>query len=343
MTTFHELLGTDDRCSKAEIKKKYRQLSVKLHPDKGGSQALMQMLSMAYQQVSKGNGNKKCSDIMIVNDNDREEGRQQVADLNKKISLLIKEKNQLQALIERYQQQASDAYNAGENQAQQTLVLLQTTNKRLNEQLLLLRRQIEENEINPSSSNKRLNKQFAVMIFSVLIIVVIFLGWFIWHYQSQHIQPQPLDLRPTPVTVQVKNVIATQATTMENIDVISGADKIMMTDTVGLWQQRYYEGTRQPYIAVRSLNGSYIVKDCQGTFSYYSNRSHNMARVPANLIFSANDRQFSVYRIPYGNGSSDQQWLNSQSLSINNNIFSNNGYKSSSLALAAVCNNTGPF
>ncbi|WP_305809865.1 hypothetical protein [Photobacterium kishitanii] len=32
------------------------------------------------------------------------------------------------------------------------------------------------------------------------------------------------------------------------------------------------------------LNGSYIVKDCQGTFSYYSNRSHNMARVPANLI-----------------------------------------------------------
>ncbi|PSU96794.1 J domain-containing protein [Photobacterium kishitanii] len=341
MTTFHELLGTDDRCSKAEIKKKYRQLSVKLHPDKGGSQALMQMLSMAYQQVSKGNGNKKCSDIMIINNSDGR--KQQVADLNKKISLLIKEKMQLQALIERYQQQANNGYNAGENQAQQTLVLLQTTNNRLNEQLLLLRRQIEENEINPSLTNNRLNKQSVMIIFSVLIIVVIFIGWFIWHYQSQHMQPQPLDLIPTPITVQVKNVIATQTTTMENIDAINSADKIMMTDTVGLWQQRYYEGTRQPYIAVRSLNGSYIVKDCQGTFSYYSNRSHNTSRVSANLIFSANDRQFSVYRIPYGNGSSDQQWLNSQSLSINNNIFSNNGYKSSSLALAAVCNNTVPF
>ena len=85
MTTFHELLGTDDNCSKAEIKKKYRQLSMKLHPDKEGSQALMRILSMAYQQVSKGNGNKKCSEVTIQRDLNNKAQQQQTVDLKNKL------------------------------------------------------------------------------------------------------------------------------------------------------------------------------------------------------------------------------------------------------------------
>ncbi len=341
MTTFHELLGTDDRCSIVEIKKRYRQLSIKLHPDKGGSQALMQMLSMAYQQVSKGNGNKKCSDIILINEQSSGRQRQQLADLKKQIVVITQEKVQLQVLFDSYQRKAEQVL-CDEKSKQQTLVLLQATNHSLNEQLVLLRRQVEVGSTNVSLPVTKDKKQYIVMICVVLIIITL-VSWFIWHYQTQHQQSQPVTVTAVPIAAQVTNVKVIQPTTIENVDVINHVDKIMMMDTVGSWQQRYYEGTRQPYIAVRSLNGSYIVKDCQGTFSYYSNRSHNTTHVPVNLIFSANDRQFAVYRIPYGNGSSDQQWLDSYSVSINNNIFSNHGYKSSALALAAVCNNTVPF
>ncbi|MEC6906580.1 DnaJ domain-containing protein [Photobacterium piscicola] len=339
MTTFHELLGTDDSCSIAEIKKKYRQLSIRLHPDKGGSQALMQMLSMAYQQVIKGCGNKKCSDVII----EQEEDNNQSVDFKRKIQELVKEKEKLQVLVEQYKQDVDYAFSAGEKNTRQTLILLQATNNKLNKQLVLLRRQIEDKK-NTASTPKRSNKKYCfVMLFIVLTIIIAVIGG-LFYYQTEQDQPAlVVDLTPIPATVQVKNVIATQPATVDYADSMNSAARIMIMHTIGLWQQRYYEGTRQPYIAVRSINGSYIVKDCQGRFSYYSNRSYNTAHVPANLIFSANDRQFSVYRIPYGNGSTEQQWLNSKSLVINNNIFSNNGYQSSSIALASVCSNSVPF
>ncbi|MEC6822336.1 J domain-containing protein [Photobacterium piscicola] len=328
MTTFHELLGTDDSCSTTEIKKKYRQLSNRLHPDKGGSQALMQMLSMAYQQVIKGNGNKKCSDAILEQAEKNDQGN----DCKNKIAELVKEKEKLQDLLEQHKQNVEHAFAAGENSARQTLLLLQAANNSLNKQLVFLRRQLDEGE-NKNSISKKSNKKYCFVMLFILFVVT---GGF-FHYQRQHQQPlsQAPDLVPVP--------IATQLATVDYADSINNVARIMMMHTTGLWQQRYYEGTRQPYIAVRSINGSYIVKDCQGTFSYYSNRTHNTAHVPVNLIFSTNDRQFSVYRIPYGNGSSEQQWLNSKSLVINDNIFSNNGYQSSALALASVCSNTTPF
>ncbi|MCP4954352.1 MAG: J domain-containing protein [Photobacterium aquimaris] len=339
MTTFHELLGTNDNCSKADIKKKYRQLSVSLHPDKGGSQVLMKMLNLAYQQVIQGNGNQKCAEIPFGSDDNADVPQQNTAVLKEKIRTLIKEKAHLQALIEQNQQQLTHAYNAGENCAREALVLLQTTNSRLNEQLLVLQRQIDSDTTSAHGANKGVKSLYIVIIASLIIIVALIV-WFIWHYKTQHLQPQSLPSIPVTTPVSVVSVTPSQSTVIEHTETENNVERIMLTDTVGLWQQRYYEGTRQPYIAVRSANGSYIVKDCQGTFSYYS---HHSARVAANLIYSTNDHQFAVYRIPYGNGSTDQQWLNSKSVSINNNIFSNNGYKSSSLALASVCRNSVPF
>lgn len=341
MTTFHELLGTDDSCSKADIKKKYRQLSVSLHPDKGGSQALMKMLNLAYQQVNQGNGNKKCAEIALESDNSAG-AQQHMTALQEKIRALIKEKAQLQALIKQNQQQLTHAYNAGENCAREALMLLQTTNCRLNEQLLVLQRQIDAGTTHSRVVNKG-GKSRYIFICTSLIIIIALIGWFIWHYQTLHLQPQLLSSVPVTDSVPVVNATPPLSTTIKDSDTEKNVERIMLTDTVGQWQQRYYEGTRQPYIAVRSTNGSYIVKDCQGTFSYYSNRSHHSANVAANLIYSTNDHQFAVYRIPYGNGSTERQWLNSKSVSINNNIFSNNGYKSSSLALASVCRNGVPF
>ena len=57
MTTYHELLGTSEEDSARNIKQRYRLLSARLHPDKGGSKAMMQLLSFAYEKVQGGCGN----------------------------------------------------------------------------------------------------------------------------------------------------------------------------------------------------------------------------------------------------------------------------------------------
>ncbi|MGF1702820.1 DnaJ domain-containing protein [Photobacterium makurazakiensis] len=59
MTSFHEILGTDNNSTPAEIKRCYKQLSSRCHPDKGGSKTLMQMVSQAYEKVVAGNGDEE--------------------------------------------------------------------------------------------------------------------------------------------------------------------------------------------------------------------------------------------------------------------------------------------
>ncbi|WP_332308887.1 hypothetical protein [Enterovibrio coralii] len=56
MTTFNELLGTKSGDSDTVIKQRYKLLSHRVHPDKGGSKALMQLVRHAYENVSKGKG-----------------------------------------------------------------------------------------------------------------------------------------------------------------------------------------------------------------------------------------------------------------------------------------------
>ncbi|MGF1681715.1 DnaJ domain-containing protein [Photobacterium minamisatsumaniensis] len=59
MTSFHEILGTDNNSTPVEIKRCYKQLSSRCHPDKGGSKTLMQMVSQAYEKVVAGNGHEE--------------------------------------------------------------------------------------------------------------------------------------------------------------------------------------------------------------------------------------------------------------------------------------------
>lgn len=63
MTTYHELLGTTEYSKTSDIKKRYKLLSHRLHPDKSGSIILMQLISHAYNEVLY--GNKHCKLIHI--------------------------------------------------------------------------------------------------------------------------------------------------------------------------------------------------------------------------------------------------------------------------------------
>ncbi|WP_313689402.1 J domain-containing protein [Achromobacter sp. JD417] len=47
-----EVLGFTTQPNQEEIKKRYRQLAQKLHPDKGGNNFLMQLIQNAYEQLN---------------------------------------------------------------------------------------------------------------------------------------------------------------------------------------------------------------------------------------------------------------------------------------------------
>ncbi len=51
-TTFYEILELEPSATPEEIKAAYRQLSVKVHPDRGGSQALFRLVREAYETLS---------------------------------------------------------------------------------------------------------------------------------------------------------------------------------------------------------------------------------------------------------------------------------------------------
>ena len=50
----YAVLGVDESATDAEIKKAYRRLSVKHHPDKGGDAAAFKELTSAYEVLSDG-------------------------------------------------------------------------------------------------------------------------------------------------------------------------------------------------------------------------------------------------------------------------------------------------
>ena len=49
MSNHYETLGLNENASQDEIKKKYRKLSLKHHPDRGGDQEKFKEISVAYE------------------------------------------------------------------------------------------------------------------------------------------------------------------------------------------------------------------------------------------------------------------------------------------------------
>ncbi|RKF19840.1 J domain-containing protein [Alginatibacterium sediminis] len=58
MASFSQVLGLKKDISVELARKRYKALANRCHPDKGGSDALMNLVKISYQQVKSGNGDK---------------------------------------------------------------------------------------------------------------------------------------------------------------------------------------------------------------------------------------------------------------------------------------------
>ena len=52
MTNYYKVLGLDESATESEIKKAYKKLAIKYHPDKGGDSEKFNKISEAYQVLS---------------------------------------------------------------------------------------------------------------------------------------------------------------------------------------------------------------------------------------------------------------------------------------------------
>ncbi|NOI89375.1 J domain-containing protein [Vibrio splendidus] len=86
MITFHEILGTTNTSTTQEIKKRYKLLSVKCHPDKGGSNELFKIIKLAFDKAIEGNGSHVFSQNNANDANIEKQLRTQISQLENVIS-----------------------------------------------------------------------------------------------------------------------------------------------------------------------------------------------------------------------------------------------------------------
>lgn len=84
MSTFNEILGTTTAFSQQDLKKRYKLLSAKCHPDKGGSNELFKLIKLAFDKASTGYGEQKYKTV-------NEQSSEEVEQLKNRIKLLEKE------------------------------------------------------------------------------------------------------------------------------------------------------------------------------------------------------------------------------------------------------------
>ncbi|WP_439437875.1 DnaJ domain-containing protein [Salinivibrio costicola] len=96
MTTWNELLGVNAGETAAQVKQRYKRLSSRVHPDKGGSTGLMQLVSEAYQAVKSGKGDDSALG-QTQNEGSQAALRSQIARLQKELAVLQEENRTLKS------------------------------------------------------------------------------------------------------------------------------------------------------------------------------------------------------------------------------------------------------
>ncbi|MEZ9552732.1 J domain-containing protein [Vibrio breoganii] len=107
MGTFHQILGTSDASTKLEIKRSYRLLANRLHPDKGSmpSDELFKLTKIAQDKVLAGKGCESYAQLQIIKQYTKE------CHCSSSISALRYELKARDRLIEEMQQQKCEHHH----------------------------------------------------------------------------------------------------------------------------------------------------------------------------------------------------------------------------------------
>lgn len=376
MTSFHDILGTNQDTPLSDIKRRYKHLSNRSHPDKGGSKALMQLISEAYKYVSEGKGQQEAFNTDSGQTKSVERYLNQIHRLQNDYRHLKEERDTLVKKLAHAQKEAQQVFADSsmhihnvKNTANNDVGKLQEENIRLAQLLAEARRELaaknQSNAMSTTGNNvadptvltpkvvsqiRSLGKVntkrvgFALLVPVMLVVLLLSAGKAPWLavlalFNNQDVEPNAI---ATIVDVNpldtVKNAVESQVETTAVLAIEpEPIARIQIDKVIGQWQLKFYEDSQKPYIAVRSDKGSYIVKSCDSGFEYYLNETVRARRLSANMIFDRKERHFIVYNIPYGKGSSAANWSDSKSVLINDEYFSNTGFSESFGKLNNTC------
>ncbi|WP_028024140.1 hypothetical protein [Enterovibrio calviensis] len=379
MTTFNELLGTKPGDTESTVKQRYKLLSTRVHPDKGGSKALMQLVRHAYDNIVKGRGESALSVPAAASAG----GANSLA-LERELSRVKKDRDELEALNQLLKVQLSQAQKGqsiGANinasadfsrkvaQLEGELVLLKEERNRLahqkesaiaeqNKLAGELRRALSDNEVMETELDRKSGLKMpglliwaqkfwlpAMAMSSLVIVVALSVKMIDWSFVTVWFDEKPPEAAAPVVRVvhakpseKVLPLAESDAMDTEMTeDETRALPFLKLTQQTGIWSLASYTESNQPYIAIRSDNGSYIVNDCSGDFRLYLNKPYKPLRVAANLIYQHQNQHFHVYRIPYGQGSSPKSWTQSRKLKINEEYFTSQAFTSSRVELLDQC------
>lgn len=323
MTTYHELLGTTEYSTTSDIKKRYKLLSHRLHPDKSGSVILMQLISHAYNEILCGNGNNLCK---LTNVN-----HEKIL-LAKKYAQKLKQELELQQIKNvELEKQVLELRKKLDHQSSE--------NKRLTETLESEQRKNIVSTVIPYE-NKMRKKRYRIIKYGLFISSVAFnIGLAVAAITLLNSNDTESVISKRENRLIEPPVVAQKVVSEELIppkQELTTHRPIELTRVVGEWTL-FQPIDQPPYIAIRNQAGSYIVQRCDLHFYYYANMTQQRTSLPANLRFMHQQQNFLVYSIDYGIGAERDHWVNSQSIKINREYFSNKSFLNSNEVLQQYC------
>ncbi|MCG7588269.1 J domain-containing protein [Photobacterium sp. OFAV2-7] len=376
MTSFHDILGTDSNTSSADIKRRYKLLSSRLHPDKGGSKAIMQLLVQAYEKIGQGKGHEEAVRTVHSKNTTSEADKQKLQQLERDCQALKRINEELDRQLKLEQQKSKLLAEESERYmgaSEEELKWLRRENKRLSNQLEEARRKLSDttrtvtnvppktstvsplsplSEISPKVINQiKAIGSFNLRRFGLMLMMPLVIAGLLFTLGKEPLlalmalfeEPQP---EPEVKVTIINSNPADELQLQDQSEIMTVSTvpakpvpvpRIQVDSSVGVWHLRFFAENNRPYISVRSEKGSYIVKSCETKFQYYRNSNLRAGRMAANLIFDRKDRHFLVYNIPYGNGSFAGNWAESKSLLINGEYFPNDGFSVAYQELELLC------
>nr|WP_162845555.1 hypothetical protein [Photobacterium gaetbulicola] len=133
----------------ADVKRRYKLLSSRCHPDKGGSKSMMQLVGLAYEKILSGHGHEEAVQVVYLKSNDQaaiwkkkcQQLEDQNQDLQRRNDLLEKKLKTAREQQKTQQQEPTDAEARQQQMLDEDMQALRRENRRLQFQIDALRRE----------------------------------------------------------------------------------------------------------------------------------------------------------------------------------------------------------